>query len=336
MRKPDANDPTNGETQPAEPAGKPVGHQGVRVEIEERPAFRVSGAPAFLILLGIVTLLALTLWATVDAVIKLDQAETAGTAVPVLALLQLITSIACSLALLLTAITGFTIIAPGQTSVRKFFGRYIGTIRTPGLSFTVPLSTGQRTSVRVQNFETNTIKVNDLNGNPIHIATIVVWQVSDTAKANFAVDQYQTFVTTQAESALRHVASSHPYDADDTANTLLGATDLVSSEIANEVAQRVAIAGVEIVEARISALAYAPEIAQAMLQRQQASAIVAAREQIVEGAVTMVDDALHRLENEQIVELDEERRAQMVSNLLVVLCSESRATPVVNAGSLYG
>ncbi|MDO5721409.1 MAG: SPFH domain-containing protein [Actinomycetaceae bacterium] len=332
----DTTNPTSEQTQTSEPAGKPVGHQGVRVEIEERPAFHISGGSAYLALLVIAAMLAASIWLTVDAVIKLDQAENTGAGSPTITILQLALATTLSLALLLVALTSVTIIAPGQTSVRKFFGRYIGTIRTPGLSLATPLSTGQRTSVRVRNFETNTIKVNDLDGNPIHIAAIVVWQVSDTAKANFAVDNYTEFVSTQAESALRHVASTHAYDGSETSNTLLGATDLVSSEIAHEVAQRVAIAGVEIVEARISALAYAPEIAQAMLQRQQASAIVAAREQIVEGAVTMVNDALLRLENEQIVELDDERRAQMVSNLLVVLCSESRATPVVNAGSLYG
>jgi len=189
--------------------------------------------------------------------------------------------------------------------------------------------------VRVQNFETNRLKVNDSDGSPVEIAAIVVWQAADTARATFAVEDYQTFVATQSESALRHVAGTHPYDGGDDVVTLRGSTDEVADELAREVAARITVAGVEIVEVRISHLAYAPEIAQAMLQRQQAGAIVAARAQIVEGAVGMVEMALAKLEAESIVELDDERKAAMVSNLLVVLCGESRTTPVVNAGSLY-
>ena len=188
----------------------------------------------------------------------------------------------------------------------------------------------------MHNFETNELKVNDSDGNPIHIAAIVVWQVADTAKAMFAVEAYNEFIETQAEAALRHVATTHPYDqAGPGEQSLRGSTDVVSAELADEVAARVALAGLEVLEVRISSLAYAPEIAQAMLQRQQASAIIAAREKIVEGAVTMVEQALGRLENEGVVVLDDERRAQMVSNLLLVLTSEQRATPVINAGSLY-
>ncbi len=232
--------------------------------------------------------------------------------------------------------TGFVIVAPGQTSVRQFFGRYIGTVRQTGLVLVPPLSNGKKVSVKVHNFETNELKVNDLDGNPINIAAIVVWQVADTAKAVFAIEQYETFIKTQAEAALRHVATTHPYDEPGPGETSLrGGTDIVSAELAHEVAERVSLAGLEIIEVRISSLAYAPEIAQAMLQRQQAGAIIAAREQIVEGAVTMVQQALTRLENEGIVELDDERRAQMVSNLLVVLTSAQRTTPIVNAGSLY-
>ena len=176
----------------------------------------------------------------------------------------------------------------------------------------------------------------DADGNPINIAAIVVWQVADTARAVFAVEAYEEFIKAQAESALRHVATTHPYDEPGPGETSLrGGTDLVSGELAAEVATRVALAGLEIVEVRISSLAYAPEIAQAMLQRQQAGAVIAAREQIVEGAVTMVDQALRRLENDDIVDMDDERRAQMVSNLLVVLCSDQRTQPVVNTGSLY-
>ena len=232
--------------------------------------------------------------------------------------------------------TGLDRLSPGQTRVVQLFGRYLGTVRRTGLVVTVPLTARKNVSVRVRNFETNELKVNDADGNPINIAAIVVWQVADTAKATFAVEDYADFVRVQSESALRHVAMSHPYDhADDGENSLRGATDVVSGEIAAEVAARVVIAGVEVIEARISNLAYAPEIAQAMLQRQQAGAIIAARERIVEGAVSMVEDALSRLERDGIVTLDDERRAAMVSNLLVVLCGDSRATPVVNAGILY-
>ena len=178
--------------------------------------------------------------------------------------------------------------------------------------------------------------MNDADGNPVNIAAIIVWQVADTAKAVFAVEKYTDFVEVQSESALRHVASSHPYDnAAVGQETLRGSTDLVAAELATEVAARVAIAGLEVVEARISSLAYAPEIAHAMLQRQQASAVIAAREMIVEGAVSMVESALRRLEADQVVALDDERKAAMVSNLLVVLCSSSQATPVVNTGTLY-
>jgi len=232
--------------------------------------------------------------------------------------------------------TGLTVISPGETRVVQLFGRYVGTMRGQGFGITIPLTMRHNVSVRVRNFETTELKVNDADGNPVNIAAIVVWQVADTAKATFAVEDYQNFVHVQSESALRHVAMSHPYDRPDAGTeTLRGATDLVSQEIATEVAARVAVAGVEVVEARISNLAYAPEIAQAMLQRQQAGAIIAAREQIVTGAVSMVTDALSRLEEGGIVALDDERRAAMVSNLLVVLCGDSRATPVLNTGTLY-
>ncbi|BDH59413.1 hypothetical protein MTP03_43520 [Tsukamurella sp. PLM1] len=192
--------------------------------------------------------------------------------------------------------------------------------------------------MRVHNFETAELKVNDSTGNPVNIASIIVWQVADTARATFAVEDYEEFIVSQAESALRHVTTSHPYDADDAvagATSLRGSTDQVAAELAEQVAARVELAGLEILEARISSLAYAPEIAGAMLQRQQASALLAAREKIVKGAVGIVENALTRLEDNGTVELDDERRAAMVSNLLVVLCSDSRTTPVVNTGSLY-
>ncbi len=189
--------------------------------------------------------------------------------------------------------------------------------------------------MRVRNFETDRLKVNDSDGNPVDIAAIVVWQIADTAEATFAVEDVDGFVTVQAESALRHVARSYPYDGPDEVESLRGSTDVISSELAVEVAERVSIAGVEVLEVRISHLAYSAEIAQAMLQRQQAAAVIAARTRIVEGAVSMVHMALDELSRQGVVELDEERRAAMVSNLLVVLCGDSRATPVVNTGTLY-
>ncbi|MCS4490258.1 SPFH domain-containing protein [Corynebacterium sp. ES2775-CONJ] len=229
------------------------------------------------------------------------------------------------------------IISPGQTLIVQFFGSYKGTLRADGLHLIYPLHTSRKISVRVRNFETATTKVNDLNSNPITIGAIVVWQITDTAKAHFAVEEVEDFIQSQAESALRHVATTHPYDSQDVDHipSLSGSTDLVSEELAREVAARAVVAGIDIIEARISSLSYSPEIAQAMLRRQQASAIVDARETIVEGAVSMVDSALEQIERRNIVDLDPERRAAMVSNLLVVLCSDTSTQPVVNAGSLY-
>jgi regulator of protease activity HflC (stomatin/prohibitin superfamily) len=229
-----------------------------------------------------------------------------------------------------------TIVPPGQSQVVQFFGSYIGTVRRPGFWSVLPLTMRRGVSIRVRNFETNRLKVNDADGNPVEIAAIVVWQVADTARAVYAVDDYPDFVSVQAESALRHVANGHPYDDTQGSGTSLrGSTDVVAAQLAQEVAERVAIAGVEIVEVRISHLAYAAEIAQAMLRRQQANAVVAARSRIVEGAVGMVEMALTRLTEEDVVELDEERKAAMVSNLMVVLCGDQPPSPVVNAGTLY-
>ncbi|BCR79797.1 SPFH domain-containing protein [Arachnia rubra] len=231
--------------------------------------------------------------------------------------------------------SGLCMLSPGDAKVLEFFGSYIGTIRKPGLWFVKPFSVKKKISVKVRNFETHELKVNDADGNPINIAAIVVWQVADTAQAKYAVEDHIDFVRVQSEAALRHIAMSHPYDNQDTEITLRGDTEVIAQEMANEVAERIALAGLRVVETRISSLAYASEIAQAMLQRQQAAAIIAAREKIVEGAVTMVQDALNQLEAADVVVLDDERRAAMVSNLLVVLCGDSRATPIVNAGSLY-
>ena len=312
------------------PRGNAPEPSAARVDITERPARAAGSGAAFLALILYLVLIVgcVATFARV-ATDAFDEGEPAAVALAVGA------SVVLALTLLLM-LASLVIVVPGQTSVRQFFGRYIGTVRRTGLVFVPPLTTGTKVSIKVHNFETTELKVNDLDGNPVNIAAIVVWQVADTARAVFAVEAYEEFIKAQAESALRHVATTHPYDEPGPGETSLrGGTDLVSGELAAEVATRVALAGLEIVEVRISSLAYAPEIAQAMLQRQQAGAVIAAREQIVEGAVTMVDQALRRLENDDIVDMDDERRAQMVSNLLVVLCSDQRTQPVVNTGSLY-
>jgi regulator of protease activity HflC (stomatin/prohibitin superfamily) len=231
---------------------------------------------------------------------------------------------------------GLVQVAPGQARVVQLLGRYTGTIRQTGLRWVNPFTTRRRVSTRIRNHQTEVTKVNDSDGNPIEIAAVVVWQVSDTAKAVFEVDLFEHFVTIQAETAVRHIANSYPYDAhEDTQVSLRDSTEEITRKLAVEIGERVAPAGVTIVEARLSHLAYAPEIAQAMLRRQQAGAVVAARKRIVEGAVGMVDLALTRLSEESIVDLDEERKAAMVSNLLVVLCADRDAQPVVNTGTLY-
>jgi regulator of protease activity HflC (stomatin/prohibitin superfamily) len=234
------------------------------------------------------------------------------------------------------ALRGLTAIAPGQARVVQLLGRYTGSIRRTGLRWVNPFTTRRRISTRIRNHQTEVTKVNDSDGNPIEIAAVVVWQVSDTAKAVFEVDSFENFVAIQAETAVRHIANSYPYDAhEDGQVSLRDSTEEITRKLAEEIGARVESAGVTIVEARISHLAYAPEIAQAMLRRQQANAVVAARKRIVEGAVGMVDMALTKLSEESIVELDEERKAAMVSNLLVVLCADRDTQPVVNTGTLY-
>ena len=290
---------------------EPVGLKGARVDIKQRPAIALSGW------LGV-----LVLAACVEGIILTARHDHGLLWLP--------------LTVLALVITSLVVVTPGQTSVIQFFGRYIGTVRRPGFWWVLPLTVRRRVSVRVRNFETNHLKVNDADGSPVEIAAIVVWQVADTAKSTYAVDNYLDFVSVQAESALRHVATSHPYDdTTGTGTSLRGSTDVVAGELAREVAERVSIAGVEIVEVRISHLAYASEIAQAMLRRQQANAVVAARSRIVEGAVGMVELALNRLNENAVVTLDEERTASMVSNLMVVLCADQPPSPVVNTGSLY-
>jgi regulator of protease activity HflC (stomatin/prohibitin superfamily) len=233
-------------------------------------------------------------------------------------------------------VVGLTAITPGQVRVIQLFGGYQGTVGRTGLRWVNPFSVRRKVSVRIRNKETPTVKVNDADGNPIEIAAVVVWQVRDSARATYGVEDFVAFVDTQSESALRHVANSHPYDSNATETlSLRDHTDEVAGQLASEIAMRVVPAGVDVVEARITRLSYAPEIAQVMLQRQQASAVVAARSRIVEGAVGMVQMALDKLADQDIVELDEERKAAMVSNLLVVLCGDRGTQPIVNAGSLY-
>jgi regulator of protease activity HflC (stomatin/prohibitin superfamily) len=231
--------------------------------------------------------------------------------------------------------TGFAVVNPNEARVVQFFGRYTGSIRQAGFQWTVPLTTKRRVSLRVRNFETTRLKVSDADGNPVEIAAVVVYRVVDPAKAVFSVDDHVQYVAIQAEAAVRHLATSHPYEAHDDQRISLREGPQVSAELTAELRERVTLAGVEVVESRITHLAYAPEIAQVMLQRQQANAVVAARSRIVEGAVGMVRMALERLREEGVVELDEERKAQMVSNLLVVLCGDRATQPVVNTGSLY-
>lgn len=231
---------------------------------------------------------------------------------------------------------GLTAVAPGQARVVTFYGRYTGTIRQTGLRWVNPLTRRRQVSTRIRNHETGVAKVNDADGNPIEISAVVVWQVADTAQAVFEVDDFVDFVAIQTETAVRHVATRYPYDAHEPGQmSLRDNADEITGKLTLEISARVASAGVRVIESRITRLAYAPEIAQAMLRRQQASAVVAARARIVEGAVGMVEMALERLERQEVVELDEERKATMVSNLLVVLCSEQQTQPVVNAGTLY-
>ena len=289
------------------------------VDVQERRAWTLSGA---LGLLGIVV--AVGLAALGVGLVRADAPRP-------LALVL----IGSGILLAVLIASGLCMLSPGEAKVLEFLGSYVCTIRKPGLWLTVPFTVRKKISVKVHNFETHELKVNDADGNPINIAAIVVWQVADTAQAKYAVEDHIDFVRVQSEAALRHIAMSHPYDNQNTAITLRGDTEVIAKEMADEVAARIALAGLRVVETRISSLAYASEIAQAMLQRQQAAAIIAAREKIVEGAVSMVQDALTQLEAADVVVLDDERRAAMVSNLLVVLCGDSRATPIVNTGSLY-
>ena len=231
---------------------------------------------------------------------------------------------------------GLFVVDPNEARVLQLFGKYVGTVKTPGLKYANPFLTKKKISVKVRNFETGKLKVNDCNSNPIEIAAVVVWRVVDTAEALFEVDDYEEYVHVQSEAALRGLATQYPYDDHESGEMALTShTVPIGDQLQREVQERLATAGVEVIESRISHLAYAPEIAHAMLQRQQASAVIAARRKIVDGAVGMVEMALEQLSEKAIIQLDEERRATMVSNLLVVLCSDRGTQPVVNTGSLY-
>jgi regulator of protease activity HflC (stomatin/prohibitin superfamily) len=289
----------------------------------ERRAFRVSGFVALLLLLAVI---AAAFWLDVNAA-SLPSGEGEGR-------FAIVTVVAIVLFVVLVA--GFMVINPNEARVIQFFGRYIGSITTAGFHWTVPFATKRRISLRVRNFETARLKVSDADGNPVEIAAVVVYRVFDSAKAMFAVDDHVKYVAVQAETAVRHLATSYPYEAHDSGRASLRDSVVVSQELTTELRERVELAGVEVLESRVTHLAYAPEIAQVMLARQQANAIVAARFKIVEGAVGMVSNALDMLREQDVVELDEERKAQMVSNLLVVLCGDRAVQPVVNAGTLYG
>ncbi|MCZ8516775.1 SPFH domain-containing protein [Paenibacillus filicis] len=281
--------------------------------MKERKAWLVNG---FLGLLFNLALIALAIVLLVN--------ETA----PVLAIVLLVIG-----SLLFSAIT---VVQPNQAQVVTFFGSYAGTIRESGFWMTLPLSTRKKVSLRVRNFNSVKLKVNDVEGNPIEIAAVVVFRVVDSAKALFDVDNYMQFVEIQSETALRHVANKYPYDAyEDNGYSLRGNSEEVALELSRELQERLSVAGVEVLEARLTHLAYSTEIASAMLQRQQASAILAARSRIVEGAVGMVQMAIIQLQREGVIELDEERKAAMINNLLVAIVSDRSANPVINTGSLY-
>jgi len=291
--------------------------------VKERERATVGGLFALAV---IVLLLGLTVYGLVYSIRDLDRSAL-PVAIPV-----------CILAIVAEAIClgGLFTVHPNQGVVVQLFGKYQGTVRRPGLHWVNPFTTRKALSLRIRNFETGHLKVNDRDGNPVEIATVVVWRVVDTAEASFEVDHYEDYVHVQSEAALRNLATAYPYDShEETETSLRGHTAGVASHLQTEIQERLAKAGVEVLEARISHLAYAPEIAAVMLQRQQAAAIIAARQRIVEGAVGMVEMALEMLSQKNVLHLDEERRAAMVSNLLVVLCGDRGAQPVINTGTIY-
>lgn len=287
--------------------------------IRERENHGAPGLPVLFILLAAMGLL---LWWLLSAVRVADVTAAIGTGLGL---------VVCAVLL-----GGLFMVNPNEGKVLQLFGRYVGTARAPGLRWANPFYTKKVVSLRVRNFESSRLKVNDLEGNPVEIAAVVVWRVVETAEAVFEVDDYENYVHVQSEAALRNLTTSYPYDAHaDDQTSLRGNTAAVAEHLKREIQERLTKAGVEVIEARISHLAYAPEIAAAMLQRQQAGAIIAARQRIVEGAVGMVEMALDMLAQKAVIQLDEERKAAMVSNLLVVLCGERSTQPVINAGTIY-
>ena len=288
--------------------------------VREREHHGVPGLPFLLILLAV---MAATFWTFLRAA-RADQ-------------MQVLVPALFAFFVEFLLLKGLFVVNPNEARVLQLFGNYAGTAKIAGLRWANPFYTRRKISLRVRNFESSHLKVNDKEGNPIEIAAVVVWRVVETAEATFEVDDYENYVRVQSEAALRNAATSYPYDSHDESGilSLRGSTNAVADHLKEEVQQRLSKAGVEVIETRISHLAYAPEIAAAMLQRQQAGAIIAARQRIVEGAVGMVEMALAMLSHKGIVDLDEERKAAMVSNLLVVLCGEKAATPIVNAGTIH-
>ncbi|MFI5570673.1 SPFH domain-containing protein [Streptomyces sp. NPDC051740] len=303
----------------------------VTADVPEMPAPRVREFAAHSIGGGLALLLGLVGLLLGTGLIITATAVTGTGAKAALIIGGVLVAIAAFLAM-----CGLNMVAPGEARVVQLFGRYRGTIRQDGLRWVNPLTSRRKISTRVRNHETAVLKVNDAYGNPIELAAVVVWRVEDTAQATFEVDDYVEFVSTQTEAAVRHIAIEYPYDAhDEDGLSLRGNAEEITEKLAVELHARVEAAGVQIIESRFTHLAYAPEIASAMLQRQQAGAVVAARQQIVEGAVGMVESALARIAEQDIVELDPERKAAMVSNLMVVLCGDRSAQPVLNTGTLY-
>ncbi|OUC99018.1 SPFH domain-containing protein [Streptomyces swartbergensis] len=303
----------------------------VTADVPEMPAPRVREFAAHSIGGGLALLLGLLGLLAGAGLIAAATSVDGGGAKAVLIIGGILVGLAAFLAM-----CGLNMVAPGEARVVQLFGRYRGTIRQDGLRWVNPLTSRTKISTRVRNHETAVLKVNDAYGNPIELAAVVVWRVEDTAQAIFEVDDYVEFVSTQTEAAVRHIAIEYPYDAhEEDGLSLRGNAEEITEKLAVELHARVEAAGVQIIESRFTHLAYAPEIASAMLQRQQAGAVVAARRQIVDGAVGMVEAAIARITERDIVELDSERKAAMVSNLMVVLCGDRAAQPVLNTGSLY-
>jgi SPFH domain / Band 7 family len=298
--------------------------------IQEFSAFKVNG---FLALAIGGAIAGVTIWRIRGLLEQLRALAGLGNLSGLLSNPELISGIVAFLVILvIPSVLGFFTLEPNEAMVLTFFGNYVGTVREAGFWWTNPFAGMRKVSLRIRNFDSNILKVNEAQGSPIEISAVVVWRVQDSAQSRFAVDNYEQFVATQSETAIRSLALRYPYDAEAETPSLRGVPDDIMQALREELQARLTIAGVEVVEARLSHLAYAPEVAQVMLRRQQAQAIIDARRQIVEGAVGMVDEALKRLSEEQIVNLDEERKAMMVNNLLVVLTSDQNIQPMLNTG----